>query len=202
MRFLTEDMDSFMKEREAYEVKVNRLSHADAHNKAKQALKDMIFREYGAETKAIYSKDYGVKPDEAYQLAMSDCKIKIDTFFNDKNLHVGKQSDKVVWTNGFHDGHVGSKNKRYHFIKVDAQLLESYKSFEELTSLDLKQLFCIKADCNHLSGRLNQLNRCHGFPPSTGKKNHVNIYNRAQVYAWINSHKELIQTVNDELTKE
>ena len=28
MRFLTEDMDSFMKEREAYEVKVNRLSHA------------------------------------------------------------------------------------------------------------------------------------------------------------------------------
>ena len=45
MRFLTEDMDSFMKEREAYEVKVNRLSHADAHNKAKQALKDMIFRE-------------------------------------------------------------------------------------------------------------------------------------------------------------
>ncbi len=202
MRFLTEDMDSFMKEREAYEVKVNRLSHADAHNKAKQALKDMIFREYGAETKAIYSKDYGVKPDEAYQLAMSDCKIKIDTFFNDKNLHVGKQSDKVVWTNGFHDGHVGSKNKRYHFIKVDAQLLESYKSFEELTSLDLKQLFCIKADCNHLSGRLNQLNRCHGFPPSTGKKKHVNVYNRAQVYAWINSHKELIQTVNDELTKE
>ncbi len=202
MRFLTEDMDSFMKEREAYEVKVNRLSHADAHNKAKQALKDMIFREYGAETKAIYSKDYGVKPDEAYQLAMSDCKIKIDTFFNDKNLHVGKQSDKVVWTNGFHDGHVGSKNKRYHFIKVDAQLLESYKSFEELTSLDLKQLFCIKADCNHLSGRLNQLNRCHGFPPSTGKKKHVNVYNRAQVYAWLDSHKELIQTVNDELTKE
>lgn len=202
MRFLTEDMDSFMKEREAYEVKVNRLSHADAHNKAKQALKDMIFREYGAETKAIYSKDYGVKPDEAYQLAMSDCKIKIDTFFNDKNLHVGKQSDKVVWINGFHDGHVGSKNKRYHFIKVDAQLLESYKSFEELTSLDLKQLFCIKADCNHLSGRLNQLNRCHGFPPSTGKKKHVNVYNRAQVYAWLDSHKELIQTVNDELTKE
>lgn len=202
MRFLTEDMDSFMKEREAYEVKVNRLSHADAHNKAKQALKDMIFREYGAETKAIYSKYYGVKPDEAYQLAMSDCKIKIDTFFNDKNLHVGKQSDKVVWTNGFHDGHVGSKNKRYHFIKVDAQLLESYKSFEELTSLDLKQLFCIKADCNHLSGRLNQLNRCHGFPPSTGKKKHVNVYNRAQVYAWLDSHKELIQTVNDELTKE
>lgn len=202
MRFLTEDMDSFMKEREAYEVKVNRLSHADAHNKAKQALKDMIFREYGAETKAIYSKDYGVKPDEAYQLAMSDCKIKIDTFFNDKNLHVGKQSDKVVWTNGFHDGHVGSKNKRYHFIKVDAQLLESYKSFDELTSLDLKQLFCIKADCNHLSGRLNQLNRCHGFPPSTGKKKHVNVYNRAQVYAWLDSHKELIQTVNDELTKE
>ena len=42
----------------------------------------------------------GVKLDEAYQLAMSDCKIKIDTFFNDKNLHVGKQSDKVVWTRG------------------------------------------------------------------------------------------------------
>lgn len=143
----------------------------------------------------------GVKPDEAYQLAMSDCKIKIDTFFNDKHLHVGKQSDKVVWTNGFHDGHAGSKNKRYHFIKVDAQLLESYKSFDVLTSLDLKQLFCI-AETNHSRGRLNQLNRYHGFPPSTGKKKHVNIYNRAQVYAWIDSHKELTQIVNDELTKE
>lgn len=32
MRFLTEDMDSFMKEREAYEVKVNRLSPDDAHD--------------------------------------------------------------------------------------------------------------------------------------------------------------------------
>ncbi len=202
MKFLTVEMNNFIKERVLYEVKVNKLSPADAHDKAKQALKDLILRVYGAETKAIYSKYYGVKPDEAYQLAMSDCKIKIDTFFNDKNLHVGKQSDKVVWTNGFHDGHVGSKNKRYHFIKVDAQLLESYKSFEELTSLDLKQLFCIKADCNHLSGRLNQLNRCHGFPPSTGKKKHVNVYNRAQVYAWLDSHKELIQTVNDELTKE
>jgi|GEM_PF-2960356 hypothetical protein len=202
MRFLTEDMDSFMKEREAYEVKVNRLSHADAHNKAKQALKDMIFREYGAETKAIYSKDYGVKPDEAYQLAMSDCKIKIETYFDTKAPKVGKQSDKVVWTNGFHDGHVGSKNKREHFIKVNAQLLESYKSFEVLTSLDLKQLFCIKAGCNHLSGRLNQLNRYHGFPPSTGKKNHVNIYNRAQVNAWLDSHKALIQIVNDKPTKE
>jgi hypothetical protein len=202
MKFLTVEMDNFMKEREVYEVKVNRLSHADAHNKAKQALKDMIFREYGAETKARYVKEYGLHPDMAYQLAMSECKIKIDTFFNDKHLHVGKQSDKVVWTNGFHDGHAGSKNKRYHFIKVDAQLLESYKSFDVLTSLDLKQLFCIKADCNHLSGRLNQLNRCHGFPPSTGKKKHVNVYNRAQVYAWLDSHKELIQTVNDELTKE
>lgn len=102
MRFLTEDMDSFMKEREAYEVKVNRLSHADAHNKAKQALKDMIFREYGAETKAIYSKDYGVKPDVALQAAVSDCKIKIETYFETKAPKVGKQSDKVVWTNGFH----------------------------------------------------------------------------------------------------
>lgn len=102
MKFLTVEMDNFIKERVLYEVKVNKLSPADAHDKAKQALKDMIFREYGAETKAIYSKDYGVKPDEAYQLAMSDCKIKIDTFFNDKNLHVGKQSDEVVWTNGFH----------------------------------------------------------------------------------------------------
>ena len=202
MRFLTEDMDSFMKEREAYEVKVNRLSHADAHNKAKQALKDELFREYCAETKAIYTKDYGLKPDEAYQLAMSDCKIKIDTYFNDKPLHVGKQSDKVVWTNGFHDGHVGSKNKRYHFIKVNAQLLESYKSFEVLTSLDLKQLFCINSDTNHLSGRINELNRHHNFPPSTGKKKHVNVYNRAQVYAWLDSHKELIQIVNDEPTKE
>ena len=202
MRFLTEDMNSFMKEREVYEVKVNRLSYADAHNKAKQALKDEIFREYGAETKAIYIKNYGLKPDEAYQLAMSECKIKIDTYFNDKPLHVGKQSDKVVWTNGFHDGHVGSKNKRSHFIKVNAQLLESYKSFDVLTSLDLKQLFCIKADCNHLSGRLTQLNRCHGFPPSTCKKNHVNVYNRAQVYAWLDCHKELTQIVNDEPTKE
>lgn len=202
MKFLTVEMDNFIKERVLYEVKVNKLSPADAHDKAKQALKDMIFREYCAETKAIYTKDYGLKPDEAYQLAMSDCKIKIDTYFNDKPLHVGKQSDKVVWTNGFHDGHVGSKNKRSHFIKVNAQLLESYKSFEVLTSLDLKQLFCIKADCNHLSGRLNQLNRCHGFPPSIGKKKHVNVYNRAQVYAWLDSHKEHIQIVNDEPTKE
>lgn len=202
MKFLTVEMDNFIKERVLYEVKVNKLSPDDAHDKAKQALKNLILRVYGAETKAIYIKDYGLKPDEAYQLAMSDCKIKIDTFFNDKNLHVGKQSDKVVWTNGFHDGHVGSKNKRYHFIKVDAQLLESYKSFDVLTSLDLKQLFCIKADCNHLSGRLNQLNRCHGFPPSTGKKKHVNVYNRAQVYAWLDSHKALIQIVNDKPTKE
>lgn len=206
MRFLTEDMDSFMKEREAYEVKVNRLSYADAYNKAKQALKDAIFREYGSETRSIYTKDYGLKPDEAYLLAMSDCKIKIDTYFNDKPLLVGKQSDKVVWTNGFHDEHVGSKNKRYHFIKVDAQLLESYKSFEVLTSLDLKQLFCINADTNHLSGRINGLNRYHDFPALTGKKKsngrRVNIYNRAQVYAWLDSHKELTQIVNDEPTKE
>ena len=102
MRFLTEDMDSFMKEREAYEVKVNRLSHADAHNKAKQALKDLILRVYGAETKAIYIKDYGLKPDVALQVAVSDCKIKIETYFDTKAPKVGKQSDKVVWTNGFH----------------------------------------------------------------------------------------------------
>lgn len=203
MRFLTADMDSFMKEREAYEVKVNRLSHADAHNKAKQALKDWILRVYGAETRAIYIKDYGLKPDVALKAAVSDCKIKIDTYFNDKPLLVGKQSDKVVWTNGFHDEKKAeSKNKRFHFIKVNAQLLENYKSFEVLTSLDLKQLFCISPDCNHLSGRLNQLNKCHGFPPSTGKKNHVNTYNRAQVYAWLDSHKELTQIVNDEPTKE
>nr|DAW54438.1 MAG TPA: hypothetical protein [Caudoviricetes sp.] len=202
MKFLTVEMDNFIKERVLYEVKVNKLSPADAHDKANKALKSLILEQYGAETKAIYIKDYGLKPDVALQVAVSDCKIKIETYFDTKAPKVGKQSDEVVWTNGFHDGHVGSKNKRYHFIKVDAQLLESYKSFDVLTSLDLKQLFCIKAGCNHLSGRLNQLNRYHGFPPSTGKKNHVNIYNRAQVYAWINSHKELIQTVNDELTKE
>lgn len=102
MRFLTEDMDSFMKEREAYEVKVNRLSHADAHNKAKQALKDLILRVYGAETRTIYIKDYGLKPDVALQAAVSDCKIKIETYFDTKAPKVGKQSDKVVWTNGFH----------------------------------------------------------------------------------------------------
>lgn len=202
MKFLTVEMDNFIKERVLYEVKVNKLSPADAHDKANKALKSLILEQYGAETKALYMKEYGLPLDMAYQAAMTECNIKIETYFDTKAPKVGKQSDKVVWTNGFHDGHVGSKNKREHFIKVNAQLLESYKSFEELTSLDLKQLFCIKADCNHLSGRLNQLNRCHGFPPSTGKKKHVNVYNRAQVYAWLDSHKELIQTVNDELTKE
>uniref|UniRef100_UPI00402A858F hypothetical protein n=1 Tax=Succinivibrio sp. TaxID=2053619 RepID=UPI00402A858F len=59
-------------------------------------------RVYGAETKAIYIKDYGLKPDVALQADVSDCKIKIETYFNDKFLPVVKQSDKVVWTNGFH----------------------------------------------------------------------------------------------------
>lgn len=202
MKFLTVEMDNFIKERVLYEVKVNKLSTADAHDKANKALKSLILEQYEAETKALYMKEYGLPLDMAYQAAMIECNIKIETYFYTKAPKVGKQSDKVVWTNGFHDGHVDSKNKRYHFIKVDAQLLESYKSFEELTSLDLKQLFCIKADCNHLSGRLNQLNRCHGFPQSTGKKKHVNVYNRAQVYAWLDSHKALTQIVNDKPTKE
>lgn len=144
MKFLTVEMDNFIKERVLYEVKVNKLSPADAHDKAKQALKDLILRVYGAETKAIYIKDYGLKPDVALQVAVSDCKIKIETYFDTK----------------------------------------------------------APKDCNHLSGRLNQLNRCHGFPPSTGKKKHVNVYNRAQVYAWLDSHKALIQIVNDKPTKE
>lgn len=102
MKFLTVEMDNFIKERVLYEVKVNKLSPDDAHDKAKQALKDLILRVYGAETRAIYIKDYGLKPDVALQTAVSDCKIKIETYFNDKVLPVGKQSDKVVWTNGFH----------------------------------------------------------------------------------------------------
>lgn len=52
--------------------------------------------------KAIYIKDYGLKPDVALQVAVSDCKIKIETYFDTKAPKVGKQSDKVVWTNGFH----------------------------------------------------------------------------------------------------
>lgn len=147
MKFLTVEMDNFIKERVLYEVKVNKLSPDDAHDKAKQALKDLILRVYGAETKAIYIKDYGLKPDVALQAAVSDCKIKIETYFDTKAPKVGKQSDKVVWTNGFHDGHVGSKNKREHFIKVNAQL-------------------------------------------------------RAQVYAWLDSHKALTQIINDKPTKE
>ena len=197
MKFLTVEMDNFIKKRVLYEVKVNKLSPADAHDKAAKALKSLILEQYGAETKAEYMKDYGLPLDMAFQAAMTECNIKIDTYFDTKAPKVGKQSDKVAWTNGFHDGHVASKNKRYHFIKVDAQLLESYKSFDVLTSLDLKLLFCIKADCNHLSGRLIQLNKYHGFPPSTGKRKHVNVYNRAQVYAWLDSHKDLLQIVNN-----
>lgn len=81
---------------------VSKLSPADAHDKAKQALKDLILRVYGAETRAIYIKDYGLKPDVALQAAVSDCKIKIETYFDTKAPKVGKQSDEVVWTNGFH----------------------------------------------------------------------------------------------------
>ena len=33
MKFLTVEMDNFIKERVLYEVKVNKLSPADAHNK-------------------------------------------------------------------------------------------------------------------------------------------------------------------------
>ena len=102
MRFLTEDMDSFMKEREAYEVKVNRLSPADAHDKANKALKSLILEQYGAETKALYMKEYGLPLDMAYQAAMTECKIKIESYFDTKAPKVGKQSDEVVWTNGFH----------------------------------------------------------------------------------------------------
>lgn len=102
MKFLTVEMDNFIKERVLYEVKVNKLSPADAHDKAKQALKDLILRVYGAETKAIYIKDYGLKPDVALQAAVSDCKIKIETYFDTKAPKVGKQSDEVVWTIRLH----------------------------------------------------------------------------------------------------
>ena len=44
MKFLTVEMDNFIKERVLYEVKVNKLSPDDAHDKAKQALKDLILR--------------------------------------------------------------------------------------------------------------------------------------------------------------
>ena len=80
----------------------NGLVTSGAHDKAKQALKDLILRVYGAESKAIYIKDYGLKPDVALQAAVSDCKIKIETYFDTKAPKVGKQSDEVVWTNGFH----------------------------------------------------------------------------------------------------
>lgn len=41
MKFLTVEMDNFIKERVLYEVKVNKLSPDDAHDKAKQALKKL-----------------------------------------------------------------------------------------------------------------------------------------------------------------
>lgn len=95
MKFLTVEMDNFIKERVLYEVKVNKLSPADAHDKAKQALKDLILRVYGAETKAIYIKDYGLKPDVALQVAVSDCKIKIETYFDTKAPKVGNNLTKL-----------------------------------------------------------------------------------------------------------
>lgn len=192
MRFLTEDMDSFMKERETYEVKVNRLSHADAHNKAKQALKDMIFREYGAETKAIYSKYYGVKPDEAYQLAMSDCKIKIDNYFNHRPIKVANQSNKVGWTNaGISKGRPGGV-----LLEVSEQYIGYLQTLHLLNTEDLKFLFLMK-DMAALASKLNNLQKCHKFPHSLGRKKingkRLTVYDRAQVFDWIDSHKDIIK---------
>lgn len=82
MKFLTVEMDNFIKERVLYEVKVNKLSPADAHDKANKALKSLILEQYEAETKALYMKEYGLPLDMAYQAAMTECNIKIETYFD------------------------------------------------------------------------------------------------------------------------
>lgn len=56
MKFLTVEMDNFIKERVLYEVKVNKQSPDDAHDKAKQALKDLIL-----ECMALRQKQFTLK---------------------------------------------------------------------------------------------------------------------------------------------
>lgn len=94
MKFLTVEMDNFIKERVLYEVKVNKLSPADAHDKANKALKSLILEQYGAETKALYMKEYGLPLDMAYQAAMTECNINylIFTFTVFKNI-----SNKIAY---------------------------------------------------------------------------------------------------------
>lgn len=192
MKFLTVEMDNFIKVRVLYEVKVNKLSPADAHDKAKQALKDLILRVYGAETKAIYIKDYGLKPDEAYQLAMSDCKIKIDNYFNHRPIKVANQSNKVGWTNaGISKGRPGGV-----LLEVSEQYIGYLQTLHLLNTEDLKFLFLMK-DMTALASKLNNLRKCHKFPHSLGRKKingkRLTVYDRTQVFDWIDSHKDIIK---------